>query len=131
MDFLNDATYVDQAEKVILDLKNQTDNRGKPVQMVTTSKIRNILSMAADIYDNAMQSNSNELNADVASRIEYLRVRMIYEAGRERSVKDFVEKSHLLDYCKMIGADKKRYIMFYRYLEALIAFHKFNGGKEN
>ena len=131
MDFLNDATYVDQAEKVILDLKNQTDNRGKPVQMVTTSKIRNILSMAADIYDNAMQSNSNELNADVASRIEYLRVRMIYEAGRERTVKDFVEKSHLLDYCKMIGADKKRYIMFYRYLEALIAFHKFNGGKEN
>lgn len=131
MDFLNDATYVDQAEKVILDLKNQTDNRGKPLQMVTTSKIRNILSMAADIYDNAMQSNSNELNADVASRIEYLRVRMIYEAGRERSVKDFVEKSHLLDYCKMIGADKKRYIMFYRYLEALIAFHKFNGGKEN
>ena len=131
MDFLNDATYVDQAEKVILDLKNQTDNRGKPIQMVTTSKIRNILAMAADIYDNAMQSNSNELNSDVSSRIEYLRVRMIYEAGRDRTVKDFVEKSHLLDYCKMINADKKRYILFYRYLEALIAFHKFNGGKEN
>lgn len=130
MDFLNDATYVNQAEKVIIGLANQIDDRGRQVPMVTTSKIRNILSMAADIYDSAMQSNSNELNADVASRIEYLRVRMIYEAGREKSVKAFVQQSHLLDYCKMINADKKRYIMFYRYLEALIAFHKFNGGKD-
>ena len=132
-DFLNEKTYVDQAEKVLDKLTQKIERNGKWVtpQIVTTSKIRNILSMAADIYDNVLQNSEEQLSDEVVSRIEYLRVRMIYECGREPKVKDFVKEAQLLEYVKMIGNDKKKYILFYHYLEALVAFHKFKGGKEN
>ena len=134
MEFLDEKTYVDQAEKV-LDALTQpyTDNNGKTrtPSLVTTSKIRNILSMAADLYDSVLQNMEPELNSDLVARIEYLRVRMIYEAGREPKVKSFLEKAKLIEYAKQIGNDKKRFILFYRYMEALVAFHKFKGGKEN
>lgn len=130
-EFLNEKTYVDQAESVLDSLKSKVDKRGKPLPLVTTSKIRNILAMAADIYDNVLQNKNEQLSDELVSRIEYLRVRVIYESGREPRVKDFVSEAQLLDYIKMIGNDKKRYILFYHYLEALVAFHKYKGGKEN
>ena len=86
--------------------------------------------MAADIYDKALQNKEDKLSDEIVSRIEYLRVRVIYECGREPKVKDFVNSANLLDYIKMIGNDKKKYILFYHYLEALVAFHKFKGGKD-
>ena len=135
MEFLSEATYVDKANAVLDALKADcTDERGfRKDKLVSTSKIRNILSMAADIYDNVMQNNSNTLSNDIVSRIEYLRVRMIYESGRDREdkVKKFINKANLIEYAKMIGNDKKKYILFYRYMEALIAFHKYIGGNDN
>jgi len=131
-EFLNEKTYVDQAESVIEKLTTRFEKNGKWIQpqIVTTSKIRNILSMSADIYDKVLQNKEELLGDEIISRIEYLRVRIIYECGREHKVKDFVDAAGLLDYVKMIGGEKKRYILFYHYLEALVAFHKYKGGKE-
>ena len=131
-EFLNEKTYVDQAEAVLDKLTAKFEKNGKWItpQIVTTSKIRNILSMAADIYDKVLQNTEELLSDEIVSRIEYLRVRVIYECGREPKVKDFVNSANLLDYIKMIGNDKKKYILFYHYLEALVAFHKFKGGKD-
>lgn len=131
-EFLNEKTYVDQAESVLDKLTQKFEKNGKWItpQIVTTSKIRNILSMAADIYDNVLQNNDDYLSEEIVSRIEYLRVRIIYECGREPKVKEFVNAADLLDYIKMIGNDKKKYVLFYHYLEALVAFHKFKGGKD-
>lgn len=135
MDYLSEKTYVDQAEQVLKKLTEpyqSKDGRTVYPQIVTTSKIRNILSMAADIYDKTLQNTDAKLNDDIVSRIEYLRVRIIYECGRdERGVKKFVNEAKLIDYLKMINGDKGKYILFYRYLEALVAFHKFYGGKDN
>ena len=49
-EFLNEKTYVDQAEAVLDKLTAKFEKNGKWItpQIVTTSKIRNILSMAAD-----------------------------------------------------------------------------------
>ena len=131
-EFLNEKTYVDQAEAVLDKLTAKFEKNGKWItpQIVTTSKIRNILSMAADIYDKVLQNKEEQLSDEIVSRIEYLRVRMIYECGREPKVKDFVNEAKLLDYVKMTGNDKKKYILFYHYLEALVAFHKYKGGKD-
>ncbi len=131
-EFLNEKTYVDQAESVLDKLTQKFEKNGKWItpQIVTTSKIRNILSMAADIYDNVLQNKDDYLSEEIVSRIEYLRVRIIYECGREPKVKEFVNAADLLDYIKMIGNDKKKYVLFYHYLEALVAFHKFKGGKD-
>lgn len=131
-EFLKEKTYVDQAESVLDKLTQKFEKNGKWItpQIVTTSKIRNILSMAADIYDNVLQNKDDYLSEEIVSRIEYLRVRIIYECGREPKVKEFVNAADLLDYIKMIGNDKKKYVLFYHYLEALVAFHKFKGGKD-
>ena len=128
---INEQNYVDQAEKVILKLKNLTDRNGRPVAMVTTSKLRNLLAMSADIYNEVINQKEETLDKDICSRIEYLRVRFLYEAGREPSVKNLVNESCILDVLKSINQNKKMYVLFNHYMEALMAFHRDYGGKDN
>lgn len=128
---INAQNYVDAAESVIKKLSQKTDKRGNVVQMVTTSKIRNLLAMTADIYNEVMSGENQMLSEDICSKIEYLRVRFIYESGREPKVKDLVTEAGILEILKEIGTDKQKYILFNRYMEALVAFHKYYDGKDN
>ncbi len=127
---LNEQNYVDVAEKAILDLKNMKDKNGREIPMVTTSKLRNLLAMTADIYNIILNQKEDKLPDDICSRIEYLRVRFLYEAGRERAVKSMLEKASVMELMKGIRGSKRNYILFNRYMEALVAFHKYYGGKE-
>ena len=130
--YINENNYADEAEKVILQLKNKTNPKtGKSVPMVTTSKIRSILAMTSDIYNEVLMQQDDKLSDDLAGRIEYLRIRVVYEAGREQSVKDFIMQAKILDILKEIKGSRKNYILFNRYMESLVAFHKFYGGKDN
>ena len=128
MKTINETNYVDKAEKAIRSLRDKAEQqrrgRGEP-KIVTTSKIRNLLAMTADIY-----SQNDKLSDDLKGRIEYLRVRFMYECGREPLVKNFVEEADVLPILKEINGSKKNYILFSRYMEALIAFHKYYGGKD-
>lgn len=130
---LDEKTYVEQARKVMEGLASNKDKRGN-VQMVTTSKIRNLLSMTADIYNEVLICMQEELGAELCGRINYLKVRFLYEAGRddgrEKLVRKFVEEAKIIEYLDEIKGSKKRYIDFYHYMEALIAYHKFLGGKD-
>ena len=115
---INENNYVDKAEKVIKELAEESKqrNRGR-VDMVTTSKLRNLLAMTADIYNQVLT----------------WRIRFVYECGRDdskRKVRNFVEKSEVLEILKEIKKSKKNYLLFSRYMEALVAFHKYYGGKE-
>ena len=127
---INEENYVDEAEKVILELKNKKDFRGKPIPKLSVSQIRNLLAMTADILNEVNRQNDDTLSVETISRIEYLRVRLIYECGREDSVKYFVEESDLLNLLKTVGKSKKRYVLLSRYMEALVAFFKYYGGKD-
>ena len=130
MEKITRLNYVDQAENAITRLAALTDKKGKKKQMVTTSKIRNLLAMSSDIYNQIIQDNEEDLKEEIVSRIEYLRVRFIYEAGREPSVNDFLKETRVLDVLKDINGSRENYILFNRYMEALVAFHKYYGGKE-
>ena len=130
--YLNENNYADEAEKGIIQLKNKTNPKtGKSVPMVTTSKIRNLLAMTSDIYNEVIMQQDDKLSDDLVGRIEYLRIRVVYEAGREQSVKDFIMQAKILDILKEIKGSRKNYILFNRYMESLVAFHKFYGGKDN
>lgn len=48
---INEKNYVDKAEAAITRLSKMVNRQGKVIPMVTTSKIRNLLAMAADIYN--------------------------------------------------------------------------------
>lgn len=128
---VNDQNYVDMAEKVIIRLKNKKDRKGRNIPMVTTSKLRNLLTMTADIHNEVMSQTEEKLEDHITSRIEYLRVRFLYEAGREDSVRDLVEEAEIIPFLKGINGNRENYLLFSKYMEALVAFHKYYGGREN
>ena len=122
---INEENYVAKAESVILKLSKQVNKQGKVVAMVTNSKIRNLLSMSADNYNQVLDCKDDKLPQELNGRIEYLRVRYLYEAGREPRVKDLVIQGELLEIMKEIQGSKKNYILYYHYMEALVAFKRF------
>jgi CRISPR-associated protein Csm2 len=124
---ISKENYVDDAEKAINSLRKD-DRNGQ--FYITTSKIRNLMSMSADIYNSVIAGTEDELTEDDKSRIDYLRVRILYEAGRDRDVKDFVLKTKINDILKEMDKTKEDYILFYRYMEALVAYHKYYGGRD-
>ena len=119
---LNDSEYVDRAENVIkkLDSKNN---------LLTTSKIRTLLSMISSLYDEVRRSTSEKLSSEAMSQIQYIRLHFAYEAGRDTKVKLFVNEADILAHIKDIGDNKEQFLLFCRYMEALVAYHRFAGGK--
>lgn len=117
--------YVDQAEQVIRDFSQE-----KNFRKFTTSKIRNILSMISDLYSQVTLNNTGTLTADMQDSLRSMRVRLVYECGRERAVNDFVQRAQLLPYLQGIGNDRQKFLRFARYMEALVAYHRYHGGKD-
>lgn len=123
---INALNYVDVAESVILALKEENNGR----LALTTSKIRGLLSMTASIYTDVQRNRSETLSEELQSRVQYLRMRVAYEAGRDPVVKKFVIKAELLEQLSNIRADKERLLLFCRYMEALVAYHRYHGGND-
>ena len=116
---LNNDTYVQKAQMVIKALKEEEKNdRRSP--MLSTSKIRSILAMTADIYNDVLMGKDEKLSQDVCDRINYLKVRVVYEYGRgDKSVKRFIEQADLLECIDEINGKKSQYLLFSRYMERL------------
>lgn len=127
---IDETNYVDKAEKAIKELKNKKDSKGREIPIVTTSKIRNLLAMVSDIYNDVINNKDEKLNNDIVGRIGYMKLRFYYEAGRESGVKNLLEQAKVLDIINEIGTSRSNYILFSRYIEALVAFRKFYGGKD-
>lgn len=119
-----ETDYSKTAEKVIKTLIEKYEER----KILTTSKIRNILAMTADIYNDVNDPSEMKggiLSENIQARIRYLKIRIIYESGRENDVKNFVEESCIVDIINSIGDKKANYIRFSRYMEALVAYRKY------
>ena len=129
---LDENNYVDLAEDAITKLEAMTNPRaGRKIPMATTSKIRNLLAMTAELYNDVQNSSGELLSNDIKGRINYLKIRMVYEAGREPAVKNLVETAELLQHLDEIRGNRKQFILFSRYMEALVAYHRYYGGKDN
>lgn len=120
---------LDKVENTIKELKTKKNQRGKPIGLLTVSQIRNLLAMSADILNEVLEYPEEKLSEELLDRISYLTVRFYYEAGRDEKVKSFIETAKLLPFLKSIKT-RKRYIQYYQYMEALVAFHKYHGGKD-
>lgn len=112
--------YVDEAERVMRGL----------ARSITTSKIRNLLSFASEIYNVENLRSDEILLPESVARLMLMRVRVLYEAGRDDSTRGFIERTHLLEYIKGIGDRRENLIRFARYMEALVAYHRYFGGRE-
>lgn len=126
MAILTDDNYVDKAEKTIKNLERDKRNfKNRSSDILTMSKIRNLLSLTSTLFD---ESKVREY-AELKDKIAYLRVQFIYQSGREESVMDMVQKGEILSILKEIN-DRDSLQRFCRYMEALVAYFKFYGGKD-
>lgn len=115
------ADYVDAAEKVM-----QKIAEGKRFNQITTSKIRNLLSLISDVYDAERIRNTEELLPESVTKLQMMRVRVLYEAGRDdKTVEPFVKEAKLLEYIKGIGTSRANCLLFAHYMEALVAYHRY------
>ena len=142
--WITEENYLDNAERVIQKIVQN------PKDMVTTSQIRNILSNVSDIYNVVQRMHrTGDLAQEVRSKIRELIMHCYYSAGREKNVKIFFLRSSLfinlkgiLEISTVEGkkemplevqnlGEKGRFLLVHKYLESLVAFHRFYGGKDN
>lgn len=126
--------YVDEAERIMRALISSGTT-------ITTSKIRNLLSLVTDIYNDESIRTEDKLKPDSVVKLNLMRVRVAYEYGRDNGesvgkdkvypMREFITQAHLLEYLKGISTDRADLIRFAHYMEALVAFHRYLGGKEN
>ena len=134
--------YVDEAERIMRVLISSGTT-------VTTSKIRNLLSLVTDIYNDESIRTEDKLKPDSVVKLNLMRVRVAYEYGRDTGesksrnkeegsgketvypMREFITQAHLREYLKGISTDRADLIRFAHYMEALVAFHRYLGGKEN
>ena len=120
-----------EAEQVILNLKDQ--NHGKIY--LKTNQIRkfltavNAITNKVNVYK-AKHLDATELPDELAGEIQFLKVKAAYQAGREGNVRDFMRQSEMKHHIEAIGTSIAKYEAFAHYVEALVAYHKFYGGRD-
>jgi CRISPR-associated protein Csm2 len=121
-----DDDYVTQAERVITGLPK---NRFGDFEL-TTTQLRVLLSLTAQLFDETQQSAEATLPRGLQDKVQYLRVRFVYQSGREPKVKAFVQQAKLLEALEEIGDSRDELLRFCRYMEALVAYKKFLDPKD-
>jgi CRISPR-associated protein Csm2 len=120
------------AETVIKKLSKKNLYKNSTMKIPVLTAI-NTISNKISIYK-AHNPRKNELSEELVSEIQYLKVKIVYQVGKddshEKAVKEFVEYADLINKINNIGRDIKKYEEFSKYIEALVAYHKFYGGKD-
>lgn len=136
MDIIDSRDYVDKAEAVISSLIQEAKQKKKQKRgmrhendydILTTTQLRKQISMTAELFTQAEKDSSDLLSQELIDKIEYLRVQFVYQAGRDPLVKDFVDKAGILLILKTIKGKREDFLIFCRYMEALVAFRKYLG----
>lgn len=128
------ADYVDQAERVMRELHDKEVKNTK-YKMVTKAQIRKFLTavnaVTGEVEQYRLSKKETKLSENLRMQVKFLKVKLAYQIGRMGTpVKDFNDKAELMDWIDGIGDSVEKYQKFARYVEALVAFHKFYGGKD-
>lgn len=106
-----------------------TDTNGNKRSLITTSQIRKFLS-AVNCLENKISGCEEELPQDIVNEIKYLKVKLAYQVGRDRRNTGLRNLYNELEpLISQIGTSKKNCTKVARYIEAIVAYHKFNGGE--
>ena len=122
-----------EAEDVILALQERDHGRLN----LTTNQIRKFLAavnaLTNKITVHRARSGANAALSDsLAAEVRYLKVKLAYQSAKDSrgNVKAFAEKAQLKSRIDGIGTDMKKYEEFAHFMEALVAYHKFHGGRD-
>lgn len=118
-------------EVVKKNITTSKDRRGNERTLLfnglTSSKLRNLLEQVNRLYTIIFNSNDETLSSEFLDELEYLKVKLYYEAGRESSVNEFLTKTLMFPIIdKVIEKKSKKFFLDYcKYFEALVAYAKY------
>ena len=120
--FLQQDTCVDAAWENLEYLDMLPDTK-----KISKSKIRSMYSELCDIAQTHTAAGKSDLSDTEIARLRRLRIRIVYDMGRDSAVMMFVEKTHILAYLVYVEKCRKHsdFTLFCKYFAALIAFHRF------
>ena len=100
---------------------------------ITSSKLRSMYSKLCDIILNKTDLEDENLNNSELADLKLLRIRIVYNMGRDEAVKLFMKETHLFAFLKYVedNPSRKNFDLFCKYFEALVAFHRYLNPKEN
>lgn len=131
---LVDLNYAQKVIENNCEPKVGNENNEKPELFggLTTSKLRNLLNYLNNIYNKVYISTSTTLSEDICDELEYLKVKFAYEAAREDTVKEFMNKTHVSEIIDVLveNKTKKKFLDYCKYFEALVAYAKFYGKED-
>ena len=122
---LDESTFAKVAEQYMMNLK-KIEDRGQLFAGLTTTKLRGIYGMVMNVYT---KINTPEDFDVYKSDLQYLKVKMAYEAGRTKAVEKYLETTHLMKLIDCIQT-YDQFKLYCRYAESLVAYFKFYGGKD-
>ena len=131
---MKEVEIADRAQKV---MEKLSKNRN----VVTTSQIRKFLTAVntvtekVNVFRIQNPDTAEKLPEDLQAEIKYLKIKLAYQIGRNNSkwgnpVKDFADSADLMQEIDAVKDSTKAWQAFANYMEALVAFHKFYGGRD-
>ena len=102
---------------------------------LTTTQIRKFLAGINGVHNRILayqgtgKIDGDQLPKEIIDELEYIKIRLIYQSGRESKVKDFMRIADLERRIDERGSSKKKFEDFNRFVEGIVAYHKFEGGK--
>ena len=125
---ITDLNFAFFAEQFIVPPDRNTRKRQLAFPRLSMSKLRSIYGLITNIH--ARVNTPEDLEACM-SDLQYIKVKMAYESGRERNedVKEFISMTYLMDLLDQIQT-YEQFVLYCRYAESLVAYFKFYGGRE-
>ena len=117
---LNQTNYVRMAENVILEHKKLRD-------LITTTQLRGLFSLLTEVREILRVRQTDVLDETLQSRVQYIKMRFVYAAGRgEKGVPEFMTQSSLIKCLDSVKDSVKQFDLVCKYMEALVAYHKYH-----
>ena len=118
---LDETNYADKGY-----VEKSKANYGELFDDLTTTKLRSIYGLIMNVYNRINEPSDFE---KYQSDIQYLKVKMAYESGRDKTVKQFIDSTYLMEAVSQIKT-YEQFLLYCRYAESLVAYFKFFGGKD-
>ena len=124
-DMLNSENYGVIAENVMKPYMSREREKNL-YQQLSVSKLRQIYGLIMNLYTQInVPDDFNSHKGD----LQYLRVKMAYESGREKAVERFLKETKLMDAIDAVQT-YEQFMLYCRYAESLVAYFKFYGGRD-
>ena len=110
--------WFDKAKKVI---ENNKDKK------LTYTQLRNMLSVFNALQEKFNKNNNENLTEDEKNDLNYVKIKLIYMSAKGEYI-DFYKTTQIEQRLEIINT-KKEFKDLLKYIEALVAYHKFIIGK--